>query len=163
MFPFFFSKTLLAFFSFGLKSNSNTWIGAWWLGFILSAILSITIAIPLLAFPPELPNAEQYRLERESETHGSADDSEPVFTKFKEMPKAFRAILLNPTFFFLNMAGATEGLIISGFSAFLPKVIENQFSVNPANTSIIMGNYFEYDIKYFTFSIKYLQNCALNI
>lgn len=95
--------------------------------------------MPLLAFPPELPNAEQHRLERGSETHASADDSKAVFTKFKEMPKAFRAILLNPTFFFLNMAGATEGLIISGFSAFLPKVIENQFSVNPANTSIIMG------------------------
>lgn len=101
-------------------------------------MLSITIAIPLLAFPPELPNAEKHRMERGSETHGSVN-STAVFTTFKEMPKAFRAILLNPTFFFLNVAGATEGLIISGFSAFMPKVIENQFSINAANSSIIMG------------------------
>lgn len=91
-----------------------------------------------MAFPPELPNAEKYRLERESEAHASTATT-TVFTKFKEMPKAFRALILNPTFFFLNIAGATEGLIIAGFSAFLPKVIENQFSVNAANSSIIMG------------------------
>lgn len=55
------------------------------------------------------------------------------------MPKALCALLKNPTFFFLNLAGASEGLIIAGFAAFLPKLIENQFSVSAVWSALLMG------------------------
>lgn len=55
------------------------------------------------------------------------------------MPKALLALLKNPTLFFLNLAGASEGLIIAGFAAFLPKLIENQFSVTAIWSALIMG------------------------
>lgn len=55
------------------------------------------------------------------------------------MPKAIFALLRNPTLFFLNLAGASEGLIIAGFAAFLPKQIENQFSVTAVSSALIMG------------------------
>lgn len=55
------------------------------------------------------------------------------------MHKAIFALLQNPTLFFLNLAGASEGLIIAGFAAFLPKQIENQFSVTAISAALIMG------------------------
>jgi len=39
----------------------------------------------------------------------------------------------------LNLAGASEGLLIAGFAAFLPKLIENQFSVSASSAALLMG------------------------
>lgn len=55
------------------------------------------------------------------------------------MPKALWDLLQNPTLTFLNLAGASEGLIIAGFAAFLPKLIENQFSVTAIRSALVMG------------------------
>lgn len=57
----------------------------------------------------------------------------------KDIPEALCNLLKNPTFFFLNLAGASEGLIIAGFAAFLPKLIENQFSVTAVWSALLMG------------------------
>jgi hypothetical protein len=42
-------------FRLGLTPNSNVWVGAWWIGFLLAASLCAILALPLLAFPPALP------------------------------------------------------------------------------------------------------------
>lgn len=55
------------------------------------------------------------------------------------MPKALWELLQNPTLLFLNLAGASEGLIIAGFAAFLPKLIENQFSITAIQSALVMG------------------------
>lgn len=52
---------------------------------------------------------------------------------------ALLSLLKNPTFVFLNLAGASEGMIIAGFAAFLPKQIENQFSISPVWSALVMG------------------------
>lgn len=38
-----------------MTSESNVWIGAWWIGFVASAVVCFIIAIPILAFPSALP------------------------------------------------------------------------------------------------------------
>lgn len=127
--------------SLGLTSSSSVWIGAWWIGFVIAAIMCVAIAIPILAFPPLMPGAIELQKHKESEAHGEDESATSVaFTKIRELPKALKALLVNPTFFFLNMAGASEGLLVSGFAAFLPKLIENQFSVTASWAALIMGN-----------------------
>lgn len=75
-----------------------------------------------------------------SEAHsGTNTKSSQHYSKVREMHKAIFALLRNPTLLFLNMAGASEGLIIAGFAAFLPKQIENQFSVTAIASALIMG------------------------
>lgn len=51
------------------------------------------------------------------------------------------SLVRNPTFLFLNLAGASEGLIISGFAVFLPKQIENQYSVTAVWAALLMGKF----------------------
>lgn len=107
---------------------------------MIAAILCVAIAMPILAFPPLIPGAIELQKQRVSEAHGEDDAATSVvFTKVREIPQALNALLRNPTFFFLNMAGASEGLLVAGFAAFLPKVIENQFSVTASWAALIMG------------------------
>lgn len=80
--------------------------------------------------------------EKVSEAHNgstSKKSSNPNLSKMGGITKALFALLKNPTLFFLNLAGASEGLIIAGFAAFLPKLIENQFSVTAIRSALIMG------------------------
>jgi solute carrier organic anion transporter family, member 4A len=102
--------------------------------------VSLFIAVPLLAFPSKLPGSE--KLEKISEAHNDGVDDElksQAFTKLSEIPKAFYLLTRNPSYLFLNLAGASEGLIISGFAVFLPKQIENQFSVSAVYAAVLMG------------------------
>lgn len=89
-----------------------------------------------------MPGAIELQRARESEAHAAGETAPPTaFTKIKEIPKACKALMVNPTFFCLNMAGASEGLLLAGFAAFLPKIIENQFNVTASWAAIVMGTY----------------------
>ena len=83
--------------------------------------------------------AKEIQQEKVSEAHNGNTASVQKYTKLKDIPEALWALLKNPTFFFLNLAGASEGLIIAGFAAFLPKQIENQFSVTAVWSALLMG------------------------
>lgn len=39
----------------GLTDKHPAWVGAWWLGFIVCAVLSLFVALPLMMFPKHLP------------------------------------------------------------------------------------------------------------
>ncbi|XP_052863948.1 solute carrier organic anion transporter family member 4A1 [Anopheles cruzii] len=123
----------------GLTPHSKVWVGAWWIGFVFMAAFCLLLAIPILAYPSALPGSE--KLEKVSEAHKGDTEGErqEAFTKIKQIPRALLALLRNPTFFFLNLAGASEGLVISGFAVFLPKLIENQFSVTAVWSALLMG------------------------
>ncbi|XP_066601024.1 solute carrier organic anion transporter family member 4A1 [Prorops nasuta] len=128
----------------GLTPDSNVWIGAWWIGFLAAAVICFIIAIPILAFPHALPGWEDLAKEKVSEAHekatqASTSESGVTFSKIRELPRALAELLGNPAFFMLNLAGASEGLLIAGFAAFLPKLIENQFSVSASSAALLMG------------------------
>jgi len=74
----------------------------------------------------------------EKSTQSTAGTGE-AFSKIRELPRALTELLGNPAFFMLNLAGASEGLLIAGFAAFLPKLIENQFSVSASSAALLMG------------------------
>lgn len=85
---------------------SKNWIGAWYLGFVVMSFMCFLLAIPILAFPKSLPGSE--KLEKQSEAHNeNFSGQKQTFTKIKEIPKALCLLLKNPTFFFLNLAGAS--------------------------------------------------------
>lgn len=127
----------------GLTTDSQVWIGAWWIGFVVAAIICFLLAIPIFAYPRTLPGSEKIQQNRVSEAYNgiTASDQLPAanFTKWRELPLALKSLFKNPTFVFLNLAGATEGLIIAGFAVFLPKQIENQFSISPVWAALLMG------------------------
>lgn len=110
------------------------------------AFFCIVIAIPILAYPKTLPGSE--KLHKVSEAYNGNNEKSEAFTKIQEIPKALLNLIKNPTFFFLSLAGASEGLIISGFAVFLPKQIENQYSVTAVWAALLMGKYLSHTNSY---------------
>lgn len=61
-----------------------------------------------------MPGSEKIVKVSEAHNDGSNNEKVQVFTKLHEIPKALQSLARNPSFLFLNLAGASEGLIISG-------------------------------------------------
>lgn len=79
---------------------------------------NILIGLIFLGFPAQLPGSEDLKLERVSEAHGGGGSGveTKVFTKVKELPAALMSLMKNLPLTFLNLAGATEGLVVAGKS-----------------------------------------------
>uniref|UniRef100_A0A1E1X5A7 Solute carrier organic anion transporter family member n=1 Tax=Amblyomma aureolatum TaxID=187763 RepID=A0A1E1X5A7_9ACAR len=127
----------------GLTPSSGVWVGAWWIGFVVSSVTAIVAAIPISAFPKVLPGSLKLQAQKKSEMHQKLQKSEAVQSGFgaraKDLPASFKILITNPTFVFLSLAGATEGMLVSGLATFLPKVIEFQFSIAASLAALIMG------------------------
>ncbi|XP_013417999.1 solute carrier organic anion transporter family member 4A1 [Lingula anatina] len=121
--------------------GSPTWVGAWWIGFIFSGVLGILVAICLLGFPKSLPGAAKLRKLRVSEAYKGSEGVRQTkgWESLKTLPRAVKVLLLNPTYMFLNLAGASEGLLLSGFTAFAPKFVEYQFSLSSSWAATVVG------------------------
>ncbi|XP_077868619.1 solute carrier organic anion transporter family member 4A1-like [Saccoglossus kowalevskii] len=121
--------------------DSPLWVGAWWLGFIITGTLAWMVSLPLVAYPKQLPGSD--KLKRVSETHQSRGEekaSQPGFgSSIRDMPAAFAVLLCNIPFLCLNLAGATEGFIMTGFSTFTPKYVESQFGLPSSWSATLFG------------------------
>ena len=97
-----------------ITPDSPVWVGAWWMGFLLSGSLAVLTSIPILAFPKYLPGTAALRAERVSEAHGgkgtsSATEHTEKCISLRAIWTSFKLLITNPTFIFLNLAGASEG------------------------------------------------------
>ena len=75
---------------------------------------------------------------------GDKDHTQPCSAKrlpIKEFPRAVWDLLQNPPFLFTMLAGASEGILTSGFATFVPKFIQNHFSVTAATAALYTGKY----------------------
>ena len=85
---------------------------------------------------------------RVSQTHGD-DGSMAVaissktrkLSDLRYLPSAIYQLLKVPPFMFITFAGATEGMITSGFATFMPKFIQNQFGVTAGWASMLTGEW----------------------
>ncbi|XP_070533602.1 solute carrier organic anion transporter family member 4C1-like [Ptychodera flava] len=134
---------LLATDSVTITPQHPAWIGAWWLGFFMCMILIWFVAIPMSGFPRELPGVKKIRAEKESETHDSKSQllsKKPGFgMSFRDLPAAFLMLWKNPTYIFITITAIAEGLLIGGFTYFMPKFVENQFGVTSALSATLVG------------------------
>ena len=110
-------------FSISLSADNPRWVGAWWIGFIISGCLAFIIALPIAGFPKALPGTEAFKAEKEKEVYSKAgpqsdtDAGRPLSTvssdegkqNVNKILKSVKILVTNPTFMFLNLAAACEG------------------------------------------------------
>ncbi|XP_033734181.1 solute carrier organic anion transporter family member 4A1-like isoform X2 [Pecten maximus] len=110
--------------SLGFNARDQRWVGAWWVGFIISAVGFLLIAIPIYGYPKHMPG------------YGPIDDPKQNQDKksIKQMSISFFKDLLrlikNPVYMFINLGGCTTSLIITGVSAFSFKFLAEQYQVS---------------------------------
>ncbi|XP_052249531.1 solute carrier organic anion transporter family member 4C1-like [Dreissena polymorpha] len=130
----------------GVTSDDPRWVGAWWVGFVIASMLFLVAAIPISLYGAELPTAKLIRETRISEMHGD-DGTLPVavtsnsrkLSDLRHLPGEILQLLKNPPFLCSTLAVATEGMIASGLSTFMPKFIQNQFGVTAGWAAMLTG------------------------
>uniref|UniRef100_A0A1I7VEZ7 Solute carrier organic anion transporter family member n=1 Tax=Loa loa TaxID=7209 RepID=A0A1I7VEZ7_LOALO len=131
--------------------NSDEWIGAWWLGFIIFGLLYLTGAIPLLCFPKKLLQYDSNSFEMQQLRKGCQhdhDDHQIIVSENDERPEEifceqlkatvseFPRLIKNPVFTSMIIGWMFGSYLTSGYSTYLPKYIETQFgrSASAADT-----------------------------
>lgn len=130
-----------------IDNNDPRWLGAWWLGWIILAIVIFFFSTLLALFPKTLPRAAVRKelLKRQisrqqsktSSVRGNMETEIP--TSFKDMIKTFQRVMKNPILMMNNFAAVFYFLGYMPYWIFLPKYIETQYRQSASASSLITG------------------------
>ncbi|KAF6041058.1 SLCO4C1 [Bugula neritina] len=127
----------------GLTPNDPRWVGAWWLGFLISSIFSALLALVMFLFPKELPGTAAIRAAKVSEAHQNSNEDvvngKGFGLTFRDMPRAAWYLLRNPTYMCITIVATCEIALAAGFSTFMPKYVSNQFGQKASAAGILTG------------------------
>ncbi|XP_076969682.1 solute carrier organic anion transporter family member 2B1 isoform X2 [Tamandua tetradactyla] len=150
-----------------LTSKDPRWVGAWWLGFLISAGVVALAATPYFFFPREMPK-EKYELcfqrrkvltvaassvgkGEDSLKQGSGGSPEKqdglaqiapdlsVIQFIKVFPRVLLRTLRHPIFLLVVLSQVCLSSIAAGTATFLPKLLERQFSVTASFANLLIG------------------------
>ncbi|KAM9659781.1 solute carrier organic anion transporter family member 2B1 [Trichechus inunguis] len=150
-----------------LTSKDPRWVGAWWLGFLISAGAVALAAIPYFFFPREMPK-EKHELRfrtrilsiiasRVSKGEGSSSEQSPgeypgkqnglaqcapdltVIQFIKVFPRVLLRTLRHPIFLLVALSQVCMSSMVAGMATFLPKFLERQFSITASYANLLIG------------------------
>ncbi|KAA0189510.1 hypothetical protein HAZT_HAZT008505, partial [Hyalella azteca] len=121
--------SLISLHRIGLTPANDLWLGCWWLGFLITAVASAVIAGPLLAFPANIQKSKKDIIADGPKLPSCIDDSPPKMSD----------ILGNVTFMSLAIGEISPSMLGAGLGAFLPKVVESQFSLSASTAALLVG------------------------
>ncbi|XP_068103577.1 solute carrier organic anion transporter family member 4C1-like isoform X2 [Hyperolius riggenbachi] len=126
-----------------LSPTDPRWLGAWWIAFVIVGLVTWLLIAPFSCFPKHLPGTAAVQASRISQAHsnGSEDivDSKNLGKSFKDFPLALWLMVKNPVLMALTFSSCADAMIATGFATFLPKFIENMFSLTSSFSAILGG------------------------
>ncbi|KAG7252435.1 hypothetical protein CRUP_016837, partial [Coryphaenoides rupestris] len=129
-----------------ISPKDARWVGAWWMGFFISAALLILSGIPFWFLPRSVS-------EQEPEAEGSPTPTPPELdnshtpcdrdVKPAEVTKGFREslkqLLGTPAYLLLLCAGVLRFNSLIGLFTFMAKYIEQQFGQSASRANFVIG------------------------
>lgn len=127
-----------------LQPEDPGWVGAWWLCFLFSAVVSWFLAIPFLLFPRLLPNSHLVKKERELDMaqkyKGKYSNEDTDWrAKLKAFPHHLKQVVTTLSWIFITGSVCSSIVVLSGMVAFAPKYLESQFTLTVSTASLVAG------------------------
>ncbi|CAG9855221.1 unnamed protein product [Phyllotreta striolata] len=122
------------------------WLGAWWLGWLILAVVIFIFATLLAMFPKQLPRAAvrkellKRHISRQPSVRSSMRQETELPTSFNDMIKTFRRVMKNPILMMNNFAAVFYFLGYMPYWIFLPKYMETQYMQSASDSSLITGS-----------------------
>ncbi|XP_064480405.1 solute carrier organic anion transporter family member 4A1-like isoform X2 [Ornithodoros turicata] len=129
-----------------LTPDSGAWVGAWWIGFIITAILGIIFGSVTNLFPKHLPEFYTIKAERKLQQMQdinyvtmSGIQSGDFGERLSDLPMALKQLCKNCVLIFLCFAFSFGQLYCVGITAVVAKFFQAQFSMSPTGAALIIG------------------------
>lgn len=130
-----------------LTESDQDWLGAWWLCFIFSCVVSLSIAVPFFLFPRLLPDSHLVRLARKKEMAkcsvvaggGDQSDGGGGVATLRSMPTHLKQVVTNLPWIFVTCTISASLIVLSGLVTFAPKYLQSQFKLTASLASVIAG------------------------
>ncbi|XP_071343271.1 solute carrier organic anion transporter family member 2A1 [Trachinotus anak] len=122
-----------------LRHGDPRWVGAWWMGLLITTGCLVLTSIPYFFFPRSMLSEDNVT---ESESDMNDDFKNPdisLLDFLKMFPRMFVHLLLSPLFLMLVLAQCCFSSVIAGLSTFLNKFLERQYSTSAAYSSLLIG------------------------
>ncbi|XP_077565697.1 solute carrier organic anion transporter family member 1C1 [Stigmatopora nigra] len=130
--------------SITISPKDARWVGAWWLGMLLSASLLFLSSVPFFFLPqsPEGEDAKPPPVEKRSDTMSDSSDNKPI-KKIEELGKGFfpslKCLFCNPIFILLMIGNTLKFNAFVGMFTFNAKYIEQQFGQSASRANFLIG------------------------
>ncbi|XP_064797771.1 solute carrier organic anion transporter family member 2A1-like isoform X3 [Oncorhynchus masou masou] len=123
-----------------LTPSDPRWVGAWWMGLLVSSGCLALASIPYFFFPQVKVPAQAKAPKTESDPLKDETSSETSLIDFLKMfPRLLLRILLRPVFLLLILSQCCFSSSIAGLATFLSKFLEHQYGTTAAYSSLLIG------------------------
>uniref|UniRef100_A0A1A8BKI0 Solute carrier organic anion transporter family member n=2 Tax=Nothobranchius kadleci TaxID=1051664 RepID=A0A1A8BKI0_NOTKA len=133
--------------SVAITPKDARWVGAWWMGFLVSSSLLLLSSIPFWFLPRSLPKQEEQK-GKSTPTHVTSDQTAEALSskqelKLTEIAKAFlpslKRLLGTPAYFLLLIGSILKFNSFIGLFTFKAKYIEQQFGQSASRANFLIG------------------------
>ncbi|XP_078488297.1 solute carrier organic anion transporter family member 1C1-like [Ciona intestinalis] len=132
--------------SINISPQHQSWVGAWWLGFIVCAVVVGVAGIPLWFYPSKLDSEEKDTKDNdEDESEKLAPSKNEVAEpkdeelNLKGIVPALVRLFTNPQYVLTIVIFTTLGFKIAGIGTFIVKYLEVGFGKSAAQGSFLIG------------------------
>ncbi|EDQ90830.1 uncharacterized protein MONBRDRAFT_460, partial [Monosiga brevicollis MX1] len=112
-----------------IDPDSTGWVGAWWIGFLISASICAAVTTFWFFVPRQLPNTQWIR---DLRRRHAVNIQRSFWSKMNALNR-------NPTFAGVALGNVCDVAIVSGIGNFLPAYVETQFHLTASTASFLSG------------------------
>ncbi|KAE8612984.1 hypothetical protein XENTR_v10007524 [Xenopus tropicalis] len=124
------------------------WVGAWWVGFLVSGAACLLAALPFWCLPRSLPKEGAENGSEPSETvalatpepQGPNTPTKPALG-LREFLRMIRGLFRNKIYVLFMIVTVLQFNAFSGYIAFLPKFVEQQYGKSSSEAIFLIGVY----------------------
>ncbi|KAM4035185.1 solute carrier organic anion transporter family member 1A4-like isoform 2-T2 [Anomaloglossus baeobatrachus] len=130
-----------------LTTSDARWVGAWWMGFLVSGVLNLLAAVPFCFLPRTLPKegqedqSELRETLRPPEAEDGTENGKTSGHPTQGFLVLLKNLLKNRVFLLFLLVTVLQFSAFVGFMTFLPKYLEQQYGKSASEAIFLIGVY----------------------